>query len=52
MSKSGFKGNKQRYALRFNGKYLKYSINPDKLLNWFSENYPHEILKIPKKEEL
>ena len=50
--KAGFSRGKQRYAIRFNGKDLKFSIYPDKLLNWFSENYPHEILKIPKKEDL
>lgn len=50
--KAGFGRGKQRYAIRFNGKDIKYSINPDKLLNWFSENYPNEILRIPKKEEL
>ena len=43
---------KKKYILRLNGKILKQSINLSKLLNWFSENYPNEILKIPKKEEL
>lgn len=52
ITKKGFSGNKQRYALRFNGGILKISVNPDKLVKWFLENYPNEILKIPKKEEL
>lgn len=50
--KAGFVKEKQIYALRFGGKVLKKSYYLYKLLNWFSENYPCEILKIPKKEDL
>lgn len=49
--KDGFQKNKQRYGLKFNGEILKHSINPDKLVEWFLENYPLEIIKIPTMEE-
>ena len=47
--KAGFNiaGN-QQYALRFDGKTLRVSVNIHKLIHWFSENYPREILVIPK----
>jgi hypothetical protein len=50
--KDGLYNGKQRYGLKFNGKKLKRSKDPNKLLNWFLENYPLEIIRIPKKEEL
>lgn len=53
--KKGFnKNGKQSYALKFKGKILKLSINPNKLLEYFLKNYPLEIIKIPEwlKEEL
>lgn len=36
---------KQQYAIRFNGKNIKYSLYPDKLLKWFLKEYPLEIIK-------
>lgn len=35
---------KQRYRIRFNGRNLKSSINLNKLIKWFKENYPDEQL--------
>lgn len=37
---------KQCYCLKFNGKRIKQSVYPDKLLNWFTTNYPLEIIKL------
>ena len=54
IKKAGFtKNGKQNYALKFEGKVLKESINPNKLLEDFLTNYPLEIIKIPEwlKEE-
>ena len=49
IKKNGFnKRGEQTYALKFNGKVLKQSINPNKLLGYFLENYPLEIIKIPE----
>lgn len=42
------KDGKQNYALYFNGKRLKRSIYKDKLIKYFIENYPLEIIQIPK----
>lgn len=39
---AGFTNGKKMYALIFNGKRLKRSHYPDKLLKWFKENYPNE----------
>lgn len=39
------KQGKQRYCLVYEGKTLKYSINPQKLINWFLKNYPLSIIK-------
>ena len=38
------KQEKTIYSLRLNGKNLKYSINPQKLINWFLKEYPLEII--------
>lgn len=44
---AGFTGyGKQNYAVRFQGKQIKYSIYPEKLKKWFNENYPDEKLII------
>ena len=43
--KRGFKNNKQVYAIRFEGKQLKQSINLDKLVEWFHMKYPTEKLE-------
>lgn len=40
--------NKQRYAIRYQGKTIKHSISIDKLLKWFLQNYPLEIIKVYK----
>jgi len=42
--KAGYVRGKRRYAIKRDGKKIKYSINPSKLLEWFSENYPNESL--------
>ncbi len=39
------KQGKQKYAVVYEGKIIKYSINPQKLINWFLENYPLSIIK-------
>ena len=36
--------NKQRYAIRYNGKFIKRSLFIEKLEKWFKENYPNEKL--------
>ena len=43
--KIGNKNGKQNYGLFFKGKYIKKSINPQKLINWFLQEYPLEIMK-------
>lgn len=46
--KDGFNpAGKQRYILKFMGERYKQSIDPNKLLYWFLENYPLEIIKVP-----
>lgn len=40
--------NKQQYAIKYQGKRIKYSISIDKLKQWFSIEYPNEELIIPK----
>jgi len=37
---------KQNYAIRKDGKYIKASIYPNKLLNWFTKEYPNEMLHL------
>lgn len=44
--KKGIKNGKQYYGIRFKGKTIKYSINKDKLIKWFKENYPNEKLEV------
>jgi group I intron endonuclease len=44
--KTGFNRGKQQYAIRFNGKNIKFSINIDSLKEWFNSNYPNEELII------
>lgn len=41
------KQGRQKYTLVYEGKILKYSINPKKLMDSFLKNYPLEIIKIP-----
>lgn len=36
---------KQKYGLFFNGEPCKYSLNPQKLIDWFLQEYPLEIIK-------
>ena len=45
--KGGFteKG-KRRFVIKFKGKHLKSSINPSKLLDWFTNKYPNEIITL------
>ena len=47
LKKGTTRNGKQNYSLRFNGNEIKYSIDPNKLLYWFLENYPLEIIKVP-----
>ena len=35
---------KQQYCIRRNGKRIKTSINPSKLLKWFTKEFPREML--------
>lgn len=46
--KCGFRNGKQIYGIRFDGKNMITSFYISKLLDWFSTNYPHTILRIPK----
>ena len=36
---------KQKYSIKYNGERIKQSVYPDKLVNWFINNYPLEIIK-------
>lgn len=45
INKAGKRRNKQQYSIYKDGKVIKTSINPDKLLKWFKENYPDEEIK-------
>jgi hypothetical protein len=42
--KWGFDKNKQVYAIRYEGKYLKQSIYLHKLYKWWGNNHPDEFL--------
>ena len=42
---------KQKYVIKFNGKEIKYSFFISKLIDWFSKEYPTEILKLPNNKE-
>lgn len=37
---------KQNYAIRKDGKYIKSSIYPNRLLKWFTKEYPNEMLHL------
>lgn len=37
---------KQKYSIKYNGERIKQSVYPDKLVNWFINNYPLEIIKV------
>lgn len=43
--KDGRSGNKQRYSIIKDKKRLKRSVDINKLLTWFNENYPNEKLE-------
>ena len=43
---------KQRYAITFHGKKLKSSIYPHKLLEYFTENFPNQILHLRITKEM
>lgn len=43
--KQGKRRNKQQYVIYKDGKVIKTSVYPDKLIQWFKENYPNEELK-------
>lgn len=34
-----------RYAIKYKGECIKHSMNPQKLIKWFKENYPNEEIK-------
>lgn len=40
------KNNKQKYSIKYRGKYIKHSVNISTLLEWFAKHYPTTILKI------
>lgn len=42
--KYGSEKNRQRYGIIFNTKLIKRSFYPNKLVEWFKENYPNEEL--------
>lgn len=44
ITKKGFIGGKQQYAIRYKGKTLKVSVYLHKLYKWWGENYPNELL--------
>ena len=44
--KAGFVRGKQRYMIKRDGEKIKYSINPSALLEWFTKNYPNELLTL------
>ena len=44
--KAGFYKDKQQYAVKYEGKMIKKSIDLFKLLDWFFVNYPDEDLEI------
>ena len=37
---------KRRFILKFKGKVLKSSVYPHTLVDWFTQEYPNEILKL------
>ena len=43
---------KQRYAITFHGKKLKSSIYPHKLLEYFTENFPNQMLHLRITKEM
>ena len=47
------KKGKTKYVLKFNGKAIKYSITPQKLIDWFLHEYPLEIIStaLPKGDD-
>jgi hypothetical protein len=44
--RSGKQNGKQVYAIKFNGKNIKYSYNKEKLMKWFKKEYPNEKLEV------
>lgn len=46
ITKQGKYNGKQNYGIRMNGKVIKSSIKPSKLLKWFTKEYPTTILKL------
>lgn len=52
ITKYGKKNGKQNYAIYFDGKYLKQSIFPQKLIDWFEKERPNEKLISNKKSKL
>ncbi len=50
IDKYGKRNGKQNYAIYLDGKYLKQSIFPQKLIDWFEKEYPNE--KLVYAEEL
>ena len=49
ITKYGLKNGKQNYAIYIDGKYLKQSIFPQKLIDWFEKEYPDEKLEYDEK---
>lgn len=44
ITKKGFCNNKQKYAIRYEGKILKQSVYLHKLYKWWGKNHPDEFL--------
>ena len=51
LRKIGFVKEKQLYAILFNGKMLKCSVDIYKIIKWWNENYPTESLHIEVDDE-
>ena len=42
--KKGFKKGKQNYVIKRDNEFVKQSVIPSRLLEWFTKEYPNEIL--------
>ncbi len=46
--KKGFKKGKQNYVIKKDNQFLKQSVIPSRLFEWFTKNYPNELLVLKK----
>ena len=49
--KTGFASGKQMYGVKREGKQIKYSMYPSRLVKWFTSEYPNEILVLRNGDE-